>query len=210
MSQNPGITLTREAQSLITNLINIDTNSKAQKDLLFECLWEMWRDDLLTGNTNENKFEINRVFIKSKILESYADEGDRLAEKIQFHLESGKPYQTLKGEVIIPCASEILKYKKHARYINNRVNLQFNRLAKEFDEFIGCRGILLRKPIEIAPMVKPVPRKTYIRSSKDPKITYHGLAEKEPPEIQRKTKGIRGQLKLKYDRHLNRKVNFTI
>ena len=82
----PGITLTGEVQSLITDLVNIDTRQRAEKVKLFLRLFELWKVDLEQGITSTNKFEENRLYIRRIMLESY-NEIERNAEKFTMFLK---------------------------------------------------------------------------------------------------------------------------
>ena len=48
-SQNPGVVLNEEAQEIIRNLINIDTNASMQKQAIFSRLAELWAEELTVG-----------------------------------------------------------------------------------------------------------------------------------------------------------------
>ena len=86
MSNTPGITLTREAQELIVNLVQINTTCKEQKYLLFTKLYDLWEKDLDAGSNPGNKFSDNVDFIKATILNSYMRTTEILLEYIVFLL----------------------------------------------------------------------------------------------------------------------------
>ena len=94
---------------------------------------------------------------------------DRDAEKIYQTLYAEQPYKSpIDGQIIPFNNFEVIKYRNHLKKIKTRVDRQFTRLAREFDDFIQNKYIYLnKKSTTLVPIKgKPGPRTGYNRSSK--------------------------------------------
>ena len=132
----PGIQLNDETVGLINSLITIDINSTTQKNIIFKRLRELWKEEIEIGETSENKFLDNQIYIKFLIRNSL-NEPERKANEIYNMLSMGNPY-ILSESQVIPCNhQEIVEYRRISKRVDSKVNRIFKKLAAEFDILLG-------------------------------------------------------------------------
>ena len=100
----PGIQLNDETVGLINSLITTEINSTTQKNIIFKRLRELWKEEIKIGETSENKFLDNQIYIKFLIRNSL-NEPERKANEIYNMLSMGNPY-ILSESQVIPCIYE--------------------------------------------------------------------------------------------------------
>jgi hypothetical protein len=195
-TSNPtGIQFSEDAKVLIIRLVALNAAQRADKNTIFNELYELWKKGGLgTISFFKEQFEINRNFIKTAIVMSMKLEKRRQIDTTQFiydTLKSGINYTTSDG-VVIPCTPEDLDHWTEKRRCHHRVlNRRFNELFKEFENYLTFRNEDILKPLDYLPRPKIISeRENPGRLAKDKVLTgsFKGMTTNDSLGSKRKGK----------------------
>ena len=135
-----GYQLTEAARHLIEQIVVLDSASRADKEVLFEQLYELWNQDLVIGITKaKERFNENAPFIKDIIFHSLSaidQENFTLEEKIYENIKHGFKYTLPDNREIQSNLTTIKKFQKKTKNNREKITRRFNRLLEDFLEYV--------------------------------------------------------------------------
>jgi hypothetical protein len=197
IGNSSGYELTEEARHLVEQIVVLDSASRADKELLFEQLYQLWRQDLVIGVKAETKFSKNEGFIKETILNSFpAEERESIinAEKTYEVIKERINYTTADNKTIICNDETIRNFRKRVYYSRDKIKGRFTSLLGEFQEYIKNKRNYISDSILYAPNTPRAPtRESLGRLAKDQALLiiegYAGTASSSNPDGKKRKRG---------------------
>jgi hypothetical protein len=168
ISDGNDMELTENAKMLIIRLVALDEVQRAEKNSIYNELYELWKG---SGLVTKNQFVLNKGFIKKTIIMSMKLGKRKQIDTVQLIYEaltSGRNYTTSDG-TLIPCTPEdILYWTQQRRNHHRTLNRRFNDLFEEFEKYITYRNEEDVKPLDYVARPKIAPsRENPSRLAKD-------------------------------------------
>ena len=197
IGNSSGYKLTEEAKHLVEQIVFLDSASRADKEELFEQLYQLWKHDLVIGVNAETKFNKNEGFIKETILNSFPVEVRESIINAQQNYEiikHGISFTTADNKTIIGNDETIRHFRKRVYSDKKKIHYRFKALLEEFQEYITNKRNNIPDTILYTPYTPPKPtRESLGRLAKDQALLiiegYAGTASSSNPDGKKRKRG---------------------